>query len=66
MKIAVVGATGLVGGVMLQVLAERGFANEEIIVAASAKSVGKKIAFAERELVQQFQHPRQSPLSARF
>lgn len=50
MKIAVVGATGLVGGVMLQVLAERGFANEEIIVAASAKSVGKKIAFAEREL----------------
>lgn len=51
MKIAVVGATGLVGGVMLQVLAERGFANEEIIVAASAKSVGKKIAFAERELV---------------
>lgn len=51
MKIAVVGATGLVGGVMLQVLAERDFANEEIIVAASAKSVGKKIAFAERELV---------------
>lgn len=51
MKIAVVGATGLVGGVMLQVLAEKGFANEEIIVAASAKSVGKKIAFAERELV---------------
>lgn len=51
MKIAVVGATGLVGGVMLQVLEERGFANEEIIVAASAKSVGKKIAFAERELV---------------
>lgn len=51
MKIAVVGATGLVGGVMLQVLAERGFANEEIIVAASAKSVGKKIAFAGRELV---------------
>jgi aspartate-semialdehyde dehydrogenase len=50
MKIAVVGATGLVGGVMLQVLEERGFANEEIIVAASAKSVGKKIAFAEREL----------------
>lgn len=50
MKIAVVGATGLVGGVMLQVLEERGFANEEIIAAASQKSVGKKIAFAEREL----------------
>lgn len=51
MKIAVVGATGLVGGVMLQVLEERGFANEEIIAAASQKSVGKKIAFAGRELV---------------
>lgn len=50
MKIAVVGATGLVGGVMLQVLEERGFANEEIIAAASQKSVGKKIAFAGREL----------------
>jgi aspartate-semialdehyde dehydrogenase len=50
MKIAVVGATGLVGSVMLQVLEERGFANEEIIAAASQKSVGKKIAFAGREL----------------
>ena len=50
MKIAVVGATGLVGGVMLDVLAERGFANEEILVAASPKSVGKKISFSGREL----------------
>lgn len=50
MKIAVVGATGLVGGLMLKVLEERGFAKEEIIVAASPKSVGKKIAFANREL----------------
>ena len=50
MKIAVVGATGLVGSVMLQVLQERGFAQCEIIPAASAKSVGKKIAFAHREL----------------
>lgn len=50
MKIAVVGATGLVGGVMLQVLEERGFANHEIIPAASAKSVGKHITFAGREL----------------
>lgn len=50
MRIAVIGATGLVGGLMLRVLEERGFANNEIIVAASPKSVGKKIIFASREL----------------
>ena len=50
MKIAVVGATGLVGGVMLQVLEERGFANCEIIPAASPKSVGKEVPFAGRKL----------------
>lgn len=50
MKIAVVGATGLVGSRMLQVLQERGFANQEIIAAASPNSVGKKIPFAGREL----------------
>lgn len=50
MKIAVVGATGLVGGVMLKVLAERGFAGNEIVAAASPKSVGKRIPFADREL----------------
>ena len=50
MKIAVVGATGLVGGVMLQVLEERGFANYEIIPAASPKSVGKEVPFAGRKL----------------
>lgn len=50
MKIAVVGATGLVGGVMLQVLEERGFANNEILAAASPKSVGKQIDFAGRKL----------------
>ena len=50
MKIAVVGATGLVGSIMLQVLAERGFANEEIIAAASPKSIGKEIDFAGRKL----------------
>ncbi len=50
MKIAVVGATGLVGREMLTVLAERGFGNEEVIAAASPKSVGKKIEFAGREL----------------
>lgn len=50
MRIAVVGATGLVGSVMLQVLEERGFADCEIIAAASPKSVGKKIDFAGRQL----------------
>ncbi len=50
MKIAVVGATGLVGGVMLKVLEERGFGECEIIAAASAKSIGKHIPFADRRL----------------
>lgn len=50
MKIAVIGATGLVGREMLTVLAERGFGNEEIIAAASEKSVGKEIDFAGRRL----------------
>ena len=50
MKIAVVGATGLVGREMLTVLEERGFGQEEIIAAASPKSIGKKIAFAGRQL----------------
>ena len=50
MKIAVVGATGLVGREMLTVLAERGFGNEEIIPAASERSIGKEIDFAGRTL----------------
>ena len=50
MNIAVVGATGLVGREMLTVLEERGFGSEDIIVAASPKSIGKTIAFAGREL----------------
>ncbi len=52
MKIAVVGATGLVGSEMLKVLEERGFGTSdyEIIVAASEKSVGKEIDFAGRKL----------------
>ena len=50
MIVAVVGATGLVGREMLTVLAERGFGQEEIIPAASPKSVGKTIDFAGRTL----------------
>lgn len=49
MKLAVVGATGLVGTVMLQVLAERNFPFTELLLVASAKSVGKKMAFQGKE-----------------
>jgi len=45
MKIAVVGATGMVGNVMLKVLAERNFPVTELIPVASEKSVGKEIEF---------------------
>jgi len=45
MKVAVVGATGLVGSMMLKVLAERNFPVNELIPVASAKSVGKPIEF---------------------
>ncbi len=45
MRIAVVGATGMVGEVMLQVLAERNFPVTELIPVASEKSVGKEIEF---------------------
>jgi aspartate-semialdehyde dehydrogenase len=45
MKVAVVGATGLVGTVMLKVLAERNFPVTELIPVASAKSRGKEIDF---------------------
>lgn len=47
MKIAVVGATGMVGEVMLQVLSERNFIadGDELILVASERSVGKEISF---------------------
>lgn len=43
MKLAVVGATGMVGNVMLKVLEERNFPYDELIVAASESSVGKSV-----------------------
>ncbi|CAM3826099.1 aspartate-semialdehyde dehydrogenase [Flavobacterium cucumis] len=43
MKVAVVGATGMVGEIMLQVLAERNFPVTDLIPVASEKSVGKEI-----------------------
>lgn len=45
MKVAVVGATGMVGSVMLKVLAERNFPVTELVPVASSKSVGKTISF---------------------
>jgi len=45
MKVAVVGATGLVGRVMLQVLEEAQFPLSELIVVASPRSIGKQITF---------------------
>ena len=45
MKVAVVGATGLAGTKMLQVLAERNFPVTELLPVASEKSIGKEIAF---------------------
>lgn len=45
MKVAIVGVTGMVGQVMLKVLAERNFPVTELIPVASKKSVGKKIQF---------------------
>lgn len=45
MKVAVVGATGMVGEIMLKVLAERNFPITELLVVASEKSVGKEIEF---------------------
>ena len=50
MKVAVIGATGLVGQKMLQVLAEQNLHIDEIIVAASDKSIGKKVTYKDQEL----------------
>lgn len=49
MKIAVIGATGMVGQIMLKVLEERNFPVTELIPVASAKSIGKKIVFKGTE-----------------
>ena len=46
MKVAVVGATGLVGTRMMEVLAERNFPVTELLPVASERSVGKKVTFA--------------------
>jgi len=49
MKVAVVGATGLVGSKMLQVLEERNFPVTELIPVASERSIGKEITFKNKQ-----------------
>ncbi|MEN8185831.1 MAG: aspartate-semialdehyde dehydrogenase [Bacteroidota bacterium] len=49
MKLAVVGATGMVGNVMLEVLEERNFPITELLVVASERSVGKTITFKGKD-----------------
>ncbi len=49
MKVAIVGATGMVGEVMLKVLAEREFPMTELLLVASERSAGKKLNFNGKE-----------------
>ena len=48
MKIAIVGATGMVGKVMLEVLAERKIKFDNLILVASERSIGKKVSFQDK------------------
>ena len=50
MKVAVVGATGMVGKVMLKILEERNFPVSELLVVASSKSVGQTLSFKNNNL----------------
>ncbi len=50
MKVAVVGATGLVGGEILKVLAERNFPVDELLLVASERSVGKQMEFKGKQV----------------
>ena len=48
MKLAVVGATGLVGNTMLRILEERNFVFDELFLVASSNSVGKKVLYKDK------------------
>ncbi|MGV3636398.1 MAG: aspartate-semialdehyde dehydrogenase [Flavobacteriales bacterium] len=50
MKVAIVGATGMVGGVMLNVLEERSFPVDELIPVASERSAGRRVRFKGAEV----------------
>ena len=49
-KVAVVGATGMVGREMLNILAERQFPADEVVALASSRSIGKEVSYGERTL----------------
>ena len=49
MRVAVVGATGMVGQVMLKVLEERNFPITELIPVASERSIGKSISYRNND-----------------
>jgi len=49
MKIAIIGATGMVGNILLKVLEERNFPLQKLILIASDKSVGKKLKYKGKE-----------------
>ncbi len=49
MKLAIIGATGLVGSEILQVLKERNVEFDELLLVASERSVGKKVSFKDNE-----------------
>jgi aspartate-semialdehyde dehydrogenase len=53
MRVAVVGATGVVGATILEVMRERSFPAGEVVAFASERSAGKTIEWGERELVVQ-------------
>ena len=50
-KVAVVGATGNVGRVMLSILAERNFPVSEVVALASSNSAGKEVSFGEEKIL---------------
>lgn len=50
MRVAIVGATGLVGGEMLRVIEQRKLPVEEVLAVASERSIGRKVSFAGAEL----------------
>jgi aspartate-semialdehyde dehydrogenase len=50
-KVAVVGATGAVGGEMLNILAERDFPVDEVIALASKGSAGKEVSFGDKDIL---------------
>ncbi|EPR72442.1 Aspartate-semialdehyde dehydrogenase [Winogradskyella psychrotolerans RS-3] len=50
MKVAIIGATGMVGNVMLKVLEERNFPLDELLLVASERSVGSKLKFKGKDI----------------